>query len=77
MLQPKKANIAGRITSGGFSLSLGRASAIAVVNLTAWLDMVERDHKLELAGEIIQPRMVLVRNRDGQVFRAAVLSLLD
>ena len=44
LVQPSKANIIGRVTSGGFSLALGRASGIAVVNLIGWLEMIQRDH---------------------------------
>ncbi|KDE07210.1 hypothetical protein MVLG_02433 [Microbotryum lychnidis-dioicae p1A1 Lamole] len=69
---PSKEDVMGRITSGGFSLARGRGHAIAVVPLFLYLDLVKRD--VNTSGR--RRRMVVVRNRDGEVYRPCSLTLL-
>lgn len=84
-----KDTLVGAVTTGDYSLSRGRGQAIASISLIAWLDLVKRDatrgqavtEEKETGREkqrnpIPLDKLVIVRNVDGGVCRAASLDLI-
>ncbi|KAM0789941.1 hypothetical protein ACM66B_006781 [Microbotryomycetes sp. NB124-2] len=67
---PSPADVCGRVTSGGFSLSRGRGFGIGFVPLLVYLKLSVEN------GDESARRIVLVRNPAGQVYRAARISLM-
>ncbi|KAF7291584.1 hypothetical protein HMN09_01249500 [Mycena chlorophos] len=65
-------SIIGYVTSGNFSLTHGTGFALGAVSLTSWLRLKEQVSRLDSKELLIK-----VRNRDGQICRAARLSLLE
>ncbi|GAA5992540.1 hypothetical protein JCM5350_008273 [Sporobolomyces pararoseus] len=69
--RPASEQVIGRITTGTFSLARGQGYGIGVVSFQRYLEMVERD-----SSSRSMRNLVLFRNRDGETFRAATLSIL-
>ncbi|GAA5908631.1 ribonuclease P/MRP protein subunit POP1 [Sporobolomyces salmoneus] len=69
--RPKKEAVIGRITTGTFSLARGKGYGIGVVSFSRYLEMVHRDSSARS-----NRNLVLFRNRDGETYRAATLSIL-
>ncbi|GAA6020701.1 hypothetical protein JCM11491_000521 [Sporobolomyces phaffii] len=69
--RPSTAQVIGRITTGTFSLARGHGYGIGVVSLHQYLALIERD-----SGARSNRNLVLFRNRDGETYRAATLSIL-
>ena len=82
----------GRVTTGNFSLRQGRGEAIGVIPLISFLriwlaaSVVMRNEQEKGEGRKVKGKtggkgtkgelLVLFRNRDGEVFRAARMELL-
>ncbi|ORY73594.1 ribonucleases P/MRP protein subunit POP1-domain-containing protein [Leucosporidium creatinivorum] len=71
---PKKEDVIGRITTGAYSLARGEGYAVGFLSLYTYLQFAERDLR-ESAPAPVQ-KLVLFRNRDGEVYRAATLEMM-
>lgn len=88
--RPAKDTLVGAVTTGDYSLTKGRGQAVASISLIAWLDLVKRDatrmtdvvaeelnqEKVKRRNPIPLHRLVVVRNTDSGVSRAASLDLV-
>lgn len=70
---PPSTAVIGRVTTGNFSLKRGRGHGIGAIPLVAYLRLTARDKQHSTAG---QQLLVLFRNRESEICRAAGLSLL-
>ncbi|CAK5284226.1 unnamed protein product [Mycena citricolor] len=71
--------IIGYVTSGNFSLSQGTGFAIGAVSLTSYLKLTTKNLPSERTKSTLtkNPLFVKYRDRDGHVFRAAEIQVLD
>ncbi|GAA5962704.1 hypothetical protein JCM3765_006172 [Sporobolomyces pararoseus] len=69
--RPASEQVIGRITTGTFSLARGQGYGIGVVSFHRYLELVQRD-----SSSRSMRNLVLFRNRDGETYRAATLSIL-
>ncbi|GAA5822516.1 hypothetical protein JCM5353_005466 [Sporobolomyces roseus] len=70
--KPLRNQVIGRITTGTFSLARGQGYGVGVVSFQRLLATVERDSSARS-----NRNLVLFRNRDGETYRAATLSLMQ
>ncbi|KAF7299081.1 hypothetical protein MIND_00856400 [Mycena indigotica] len=69
---PPQSDIIGYVTSGNFSLSQGSGFALGAISLSSLLRLKQQALRLK-ASEMV----VKIRNRDGQMCRAAYIRMLD
>ncbi|KAH8108673.1 POP1-domain-containing protein [Phellopilus nigrolimitatus] len=63
----------GYVTSGNYSLSIGRGQAVGAVSLSRFLELKEQLHRV---GRATRLPMVKIRNKDSTICRAAYLELI-
>ncbi|EJC98842.1 POP1-domain-containing protein [Fomitiporia mediterranea MF3/22] len=71
-LKPSKDLIIGYVTSGHYSLSIGRGQAVGALSLTSYLEIKEQLHRL---GKVNSLPLVKFRNKHSAICRAAFVEL--